>query len=216
MNTLTLLRSLSLVALLLLAAGTARAQSVAIGGGIALPGSEIASLPEDVREAGWTELRRRAEGGYFIEARGRIGGGMALVGAVSYNRFRDAVSEYRDGSGRSVTLISSQAIVPVSVGLESRFGDGIIAPYGTLEGTLSYFYRAFESTQRDVPVPFRIESTGETRFGAAVAVGSSLDLSIVRFDAFARLHLVNIFGAESTTEPTMYYLQLGVNGNFGL
>lgn len=194
----------------------AAAQSVGVSGGLAIPSAEIAQLPQDVRDDGWTELQRRAESGYFVEVRGTIGGDLALTGAVSYNRFLDAVSDYTDGSGRTVSLISSQAIVPVSVGLEATFGEGIVAPFATLEGTLSYFYRAFESPYESTPIPFSIESSGEARYGVALGVGTSLDLVLLRFDAFLRAQVVNLLGVSDPNESTMYYLQAGLSGYFGL
>lgn len=197
-------------------AGDASAQSIGIGAGIVVPGGDIAQLPESVREDGWTEVEQRAEQGYFIEARAKLGGTTALVGGISYNRFLDAVSEYRDGEGRGVTLISSQSIVPLSVGLEHHFSDGMLSPYVSLEGTLSYFYRAYETPRDGMPVPFSIESSGEARYGAALGGGLSLDLTLLRFDLATRLQIVNLFGSTSTTEETMFYLQLGALAYFGL
>lgn len=214
MRTLHSTASLALVLLLLSVA--ANAQSVGVGAGLAIPSADVAQLPEEVRGEGWSDVESRAERGYFIEVRGRLGSGLALTGAVSYNRFQEAVSEYGDGSGRTVSLIASQAIVPVSIGLERTLGEGIITPYATLEGTLSYFYRAFESRQGETPVPFSMASSGEARYGAALGIGSSLDLEIIRLDAFVRVQLVNLFGSSSTTEETMYYLQAGVSGDVGL
>jgi hypothetical protein len=195
----------------------ATAQSIGVGAGIAVPGADVAQLPASVRDGGWRELEHRANQGYFVEARARFGSDFAFVAAVSYNRFEDAVSEYTDGSGRSVSLISSQSIVPVSLGFERSFGDGFVAPYATLEGTMSYFYRAFESRQGETPVPFTLESSGEPRYGLAAGLGAAFDIPLVRFDAFARMQLVNLFGSESTTDESLiHYLQLGVSGYFGL
>jgi hypothetical protein len=211
--------SIVIVALALAAAAVAApatAQSIGVSGGLAIPSAEIAQLPQDVRDAGWTEVASRAERGYFIEVRGRLGSGLALTGAVSYNRFLDAVSEYGDGSGHTVTLVSAQSIVPISLGVERTFGQGFIVPFGTLEATLSYLYRSYESPQNGTPVPFSMQSSGDARYGAAVGIGSALDLAVLRLDAYLRLQFVNLFGSSSTTESTMYYLQAGFSGYFGL
>jgi hypothetical protein len=196
--------------------GPIRAQAIGVGAGLAIPSAEIGALPESVRNDGWDDIESRAERGYFIEVRGRLGSETSLTGAVSYNRFLDATSDFSDGSGRTVSLITSQAIVPASLGLELTLGEGVVSPWATVEGTISYFYRSFESPYESTPVPFRIESSGETRYGAAVGAGTSLDLVVLRFDAFARAQFVNLFGGAAAGEPTMYFLQLGLSGYFGL
>jgi hypothetical protein len=210
------MRISTIVLALALSITSAAAQVAGVAAGLAIPSAEIAQLPQSVLSDGWTALRSSAERGYFIEARASVGGDLALTGAVSFNRFLDATSEYSDGSGRTVSLISSQAIVPFSVGLEKTFGEGFVTPFATLEGTLSYFYRAYESPNDDIPVPFRIESSGETRYGVALGVGTSLDLAVLRFDAFVRAQIVNLFGDSHGDESTMYYMQAGVSGYFGL
>jgi hypothetical protein len=194
----------------------ALAQSIGIGGGMAIPASDVAQLPSGVRDGGWAEIEHRAERGYFIEVRGRLGSGLALVGGVSYNRFLDAESQYSDGSGRSVSLISSQAIVPISLGFERTLGDGLVVPFATVEGTASYFYRAYETRHGETPVPFDMQSSGEMRYGVALGLGSRLDIPFVQFDLVGRLHFVNLFGSASTTEDLVYFMQLGLSGYFGL
>src|SRR5687767_10139918 len=83
-------------------AAKATAQTIGFGAGLAAPNDEISQLPAEIAADGWRAIEQRAERGYFIEMRARIGGSFALVGGVTYNRFLDAVSEYRDNGGRSV------------------------------------------------------------------------------------------------------------------
>lgn len=207
----------SIIALLALSCfATADAQSIGIGAGISAPNAEIAQLPREVLDDGWRAIEQRAEQGYHIDARIRFGGSFALVGGISYNRFLDAQSEYRDNSGRSVMLVSSQSVVPLSAGIAYQFNDGFIAPFASLEATLSYFYRGYETPRNGYAIPFAIESVGDARYGVAMGAGITLDLSLLRFDIAARLQFVNLFGDASTTEATMYYGQFGAIAYFGI
>jgi hypothetical protein len=205
-RTRTVLRILSLI---LLATTCARAQKLGLGAGLAVPSDRIAQLPSELYSQGWRGVGQEALSGYFIELRGRLGGSLALVGALSYNRFLEATSRYQDPSGNSVELITSQVVLPLSAGAELKFADGVFAPYASVEGTLNYFYRSFESPHGDVPVPFRVESTSDARFGAAFGGGLSIDLKLVKIDLAARLQFINLFGNRPASEPTTYYFQLG-------
>ena len=196
-------------------AGSAPAQKLGFGAGLAVPNDQIAQVPSDIVADGWTAITQRAESGYFLELRGRIGGDVAAVGGIGYNRFHEATTTYRDGSGRSVDLITSQVIVPLSLGVERRFSDGIISPYVSLEGTFNYFYRAFEAPREGVNVPTSFESSGDARIGAAAGAGVSLDLSLIKLDVGARGHLVNLMNAEPG-EKSIVFAQLGATLYLGL
>ncbi|MBC8144386.1 MAG: outer membrane beta-barrel protein [bacterium] len=210
------MKYLCILLVVLCCASRAGAQSLGFGAGLALPNDEIAQLPDEVLKDGWRAIESRAEQGYHIGVRARIGGKFGIIGGISFNRFLDAKSEYRDDDGRTITLISSQSVVPLSAGFEYRFEDGFFSPYASLEGTMSYFYRGFESPHHSIGSPFSIESTGEARFGAALGAGISLDLTLLRFDVGTKLQFVNLFGDASTTEATMYFGQLGATAYFGL
>jgi hypothetical protein len=107
-----------------------------------------------------------------------------------------------------VELITAQSVIPVGVGADMRLSDGFLVPYLTLEATFNHYYRTFERTAGDFTVPFEIESSGETRIGAAVGAGLSMDLKIVELALGARLHLPNLIN-KGEGEDEIYYAQFG-------
>lgn len=192
---------------------TARAQSIGIGAGLAIPNDKIAQVTADLIDKGVQGGEEHAGNGYYLELRGRLGGDLGLTGAIGYNKFAESRSVYYDASNRRVEATTSQVVVPVSIGADMRLGKGFVVPYLTLEATYNYYYRSFETDQGDLVPEF--ESKGEPRFGAAVGGGLNFDLSVIDLGVGARLHLANLLNQQES-ESDVYYLQLGTVVYFGL
>ncbi len=202
-------------ALLFWSAFEAHAQGIGISAGLAVPGDAIAQITADLASRGWSGAAENASTGYYIEARGRYGGRFAVTGSIAYNRFPEARSEYYDGANRSVELITAQSVVPVGVGVDMRFSQGFLVPYLTLEATFSHYYRSFERSAGDFTIPFEIKSSGESRFGAAVGAGLTMDLAVAEVALGARLHLPNLID-KAVGEQEIYYAQIGATIFIGL
>jgi len=199
---------LVLQAALLWGATSASGQSIGVGAGLAMANDKIAQVTADLASRGWSAAAENAGNGYYVELRGRFGGQLALIGSVGYSSFGRTHSQYFDGSSRSVDLVTSQTIIPVTIGADMRLSEGFLVPYLTLEASYNHYYRAFERSVGDLSVPFDIQSEGDARFGAAVGAGLALDLKIAELDIGGRLHLPNLINAEPS-ESEVYYLQLG-------
>lgn len=199
---------LALQAIIFWSVCDAGAQTIGIGAGLAIPGDAIAQVTSDLAARGWSGATENASTGYYVEVRGRFGGQLALIGSIGYNRFPEATSEYFDEGNRSVQLVTAQSLVPVGIGADMRLSDGFLVPYLTLEATFNHYYRTFERPAGDFSVPFEIESSGESRIGAAVGAGLTVDAKLAEIAVGARLHLPNLLNKEEG-EDEIYYAQLG-------
>ncbi|MDB5034158.1 MAG: hypothetical protein JWQ98_1399 [Chlorobi bacterium] len=187
---------------------TATAQSIGIGAGLAIPNDKIAQVTTQLAQQGLHGGAEAAQSGYYVELRGRFGKALALTGGIGYNHFAPANSGYFDESDRSVELQSSQTMIPVSAGVDMRLGQGIISPYLSLEATYNLYMRSFSPVQGESTPGVTLESSTDSRFGAAVGGGVNFDLSPIDIEVGARLHVANLLNQENG-EAEIYYLQLG-------
>lgn len=191
------------------------AQSIGIGAGIAVSNDKIAQVTADLASQGWSGVAENAGVGYYAELRGRTGGQLALIGSIGYNHFSETPSQYLNGNNQPVELMTAQTIIPITLGADMRLSTGFLVPYITLEASYNQYYRMFTQGSGDFSGAVEFESSGESRFGAAVGAGLSMDLKFAELAVGGRLHLPNLINADEG-ESEVYYMQLGAMLYFGL
>lgn len=192
------------------------AQSIGIGAGIAVSNDDIAQVTTDLAAQGWSGLSENAGIGYYAELRGRTGGQLALIGSIGYTHFTETRSQYLNGGNHTVELMTAQTIIPVTLGADMRLSEGFLVPYITLEASYNQYYRMFrQAVDGDFLGTLEYESSGESRLGAVVGAGLSMDLKLAELAVGGRLHLPNLINADEG-EKEVYYMQLGATLFFGM
>lgn len=191
------------------------AQSIGVGAGIAVSNDKIAQVTTNLVEQGWSGLAENAGVGYYAELRARTGGQLALIGSIGYTHFTETRSRYLNGANNTVEMMTAQTIIPVTLGADMRLSTGFLVPYITLEASYNQYYRMFKQDMGDFLGPVEYESSGDSRFGAVVGAGLSMDLKLAELALGGRLHLPNLLNADEG-ESEIYYMQIGATLFFGM